>query len=232
MSDFQIVKLSDCQTIRLSNCHTLILSNCQNVKFSDCSRLLDTQTVILSDCQIVKLLDWQIIIVSDCQFVSLSNCQTVILSDCQNLRISDCQIVRQLDCQTVRVPDCQIVFFQGRKLTLEEFWKGELTTLQEGAGAGAGAGAVVDILEEEDVILITSLVEQNMPSEAFRLNMKPVWHPGAGDFSKLGRPPACWSFTNCRGNFLNVLVNSCRLMCQAPSKQHLHFEPTKVTNNH
>ena len=63
-------------------------------------------------------------------------------------------------------------------MTLEEFWKGELTTLQEGAGSGAGtgtgagAGAVVDILEEEDVILITSLVEQNMPSEAFKLNMK------------------------------------------------------------
>ena len=61
-------------------------------------------------------------------------------------------------------------------MTLEEFWRGELTTLQEGAGAGAGegaeegAGAVVDILEEEDVILISSLVEQNMPSEPFKLN--------------------------------------------------------------
>ena len=65
---------------------------------------------------------------------------------------------------------------------MEEFWRGELTTLQEGAGAGAGAGAgegegaeegagaVVDILEEEDVILISSLVEQNMPSEPFKLN--------------------------------------------------------------
>ena len=53
--------------------------------------------------------------------------------------------------------------WQGRKLTLEEFWSEELGLLPR-RNMEENEEKEEDVLEMEDVILIANMVESNMPS--------------------------------------------------------------------
>ena len=54
--------------------------------------------------------------------------------------------------------------WQGRKLTLEEFWSEELGLLPRRNMEENEEKKEEDVLEKEDVILIAHMVESNMPS--------------------------------------------------------------------
>jgi len=67
---------------------------------------------------------------------------------------------------------------KGRKLTLEEFWNEELSLLPRGKMEDKEEKKEQDVLEMEEVMLVTHMVESNMPP-SIKIPLPPPPHPSS-----------------------------------------------------